>query len=236
MDEARGRSAGPTISYCRSGGGRSGVAEEEWLSAHGDEFEARRTTGVSVAGHFGGTLSADESERLAGAVAACEAAEPAHPQAPRRGATSVQIDIDSTSVHYQSGAPPSGRWARLDQVLRDLCDAIVDRPTAAIAIQATDDGAELVHRGRDPIAVDLTGGTFVAIAFTGGDHEEARWEGALEGGQVTAEPGWSTPVAIGELPGGDDVTVHLIARFTIGEGRHAKQVEVAHTPEPGPPD
>ena len=141
----------------------------------------------------------------------------------------MQIDIDSTSVHYQSGAPPSGRWARLDQVLRDLCDAIVDRPTAAIAIQATDDGAELVHRGGDPIAVDLTGGTFVAIAFTGGDHEEARWEGALEGGRVTAEPGWSTPVAIGELPGGDDMTVHVIARFTIGEGRHAKQVEVAHT-------
>lgn len=230
MDEARGRSTGPTISYCRSGGGRSGVAEEEWLSAHGDEFEARRTTGVSIAGHFAGTLSAEELERLAGAVAACEAAEPAHPQAPRRGATSVQIDIDSTSVHYQSGAPPSGRWARLDQVLRELCDAIVDRPTAAIAIQSTDDGVELVHRGGDPIAVDLTDGTFVAIAFTGGDHEEARWEGALDGGQVTAEPGWSTPVAIGELPAGDDITVHVIARFTIDEGRHAKQVEVTLTP------
>ena len=86
-----------------------------------------------------------------------------------------------------------------------------------------------MHRGGDPIAVDLTDGTFLAIAFTGGDHEEARWEGALEGGQVTAEPGWSTPVPIGELPGGDDMTVHVIARFTIGEGRHAKQVEVAHT-------
>ena len=230
MDEARGRSAGPTISYCRSGGGRSGVPEEEWLSAHGDAFQARRTTGIAAVGHFAGTLSAEESERLAGAVAACEAAEPAHPQVPRRGATSVQIDIDSTSVHYQSGAPPSGRWARLDQVLRDLCDAIVDRPTAAIAIQAAGDGVELVHRGRDPIAVDLTGGTFLAIAFTDGDHEEARWEGTLEGGPVTAEPGWSTPIAIGEHPSGDGVTLHVIARFTIDEGRHAKQVEVAHTP------
>ena len=46
---------------------------------------------------------------------------------------------------------------------------------------------------------------------------------------MTAEPGWSTPVPIGELPGGDDMTVHVIARFTIGEGRHAKQVEVTHT-------
>ena len=27
------------------------------------------------------------------------------------------------------------------------------------------------------------------------------------------------------------MTVHVIARFTIGEGRNATQVEVAHTPE-----
>ena len=85
-------------------------------------------------------------------------------------------------------------------------------------------------RGEFLGGVDLTDGTFVAIAFTGGDHEEARWKGALEGGHVTAEPGSSMPVAVGELPRGDDMTVHLIARFTIGEGRHAKQVEVAHTP------
>jgi len=235
MDEERRRHSGPTVSYCRSGGGRAGVPEEEWLSVDGAEFQARRTTGVAAAGHFGGTLTADESARLAGAVASCEAAEPAHPPVPRPGATSVQIDIGSTSVHYQSGSPPSGRWANLDQVLRDLCDAIVDRPTAAIAIQATDDGTELVHLGTDPIAVDLNGGTFAAIAFTERDHEEARWEGPLEGVQVVAEPGWSTPIAIGELPAGD-VTVHVIARFTIGEGRHAKQVEVAHTPELDRPD
>jgi hypothetical protein len=179
------------------------VAEEEWLSVHLDEFRARRTTGVAAVGHFGGTLTADESARLAGAVAACEAAEPAHPPIPRPGATTVQIDIDSTSVHYESGSPPSGRWAKLDAVLHDLCDAIVDRPTAAIELEVTDDGARLVHRGHDPIVVDLTDGTFVATAFTGADHTEAR--------------------------AGGTVTVHVIARFTIGEGRHATQVEVAHT-------
>lgn len=224
------------VSYCRSGGGRSGLVEEEWLSVDGDSFQAWRTTGASAAGRFGGTLTAGETSRLASAVAACEAAEPAHPPIPRPGAANVQIDIDSTSVHYESGSPPRGRWAALDGVLHDLCDAIVDRPIAAIAIQATNDGVELVHRGQDPIAVDLTSGTFVAIAFTGGDHEEARWDGALEGGHVMAAPGWSTPIAIGELPGRDDLTVHVIARFTIGEGRHAKQVEVTHTPEPEAPD
>jgi hypothetical protein len=223
------------VSYCRSGGGRSGVVEEEWLSVDGDSFQAWRTTGAPAAGRFGGTLTAGETSRLAGAVAACEAAEPAHPPIPRPGAANVQIDIDSTSVHYESGSPPRGRWAALDGVLHDLCDAIVDRPIAAIAIQATDDGVELVHRGQDPIAIDLTSGTFAAIAFTGPNRDETRSGGPLEGGQVTAAPGWSTPIAIGELPDSDDRRVQVIARFTIGEGRHAKPVEVAHTPEPDRP-
>jgi hypothetical protein len=224
------------VSYCRSGGGRWGLAEEEWLSVDGDEFQAWRTIGAAAAGRFGGRLTAAESARLAGAVAACEVAEPAHPPVPRPGAASVQIDIDSTSVHYQSGSPPSGRWAALDGVLHDLCDAIVDRPTAAIAIEATDDATALVHRGRDPIGVDLTSGTFVAIAFTGAHHESDRWEGALVGGHVMAEPGWSAPIPVDDLPDalsasgtvGDNVTVHV--RFKIGEGRNAKMVEVAHIP------
>ena len=63
-----------------------------------------------------------------------------------------------------------------------------------------------MHRGHDPIAVDLTDGTFVAMAFTGWYHEEARSEGTLEGGKATAEPGWSAPIPIGELPDGDDGT------------------------------
>jgi hypothetical protein len=120
-------------------------------------------------------------------------------------------------------------------VLRDLCDAIVDRPTAAVGIEATDGGTRLVHLGHDPIAVDLTDGTFVAMAFTGWYHEEARSEGALDGGSATAEAGWSAPIPIGALPdseaAGEKVTVHVLARFTIGEGRNATKVEAAHTPE-----
>ena len=223
------------VSYHRSGGARSGIPESEWLSVDGDTFEAWRTTGASAAGHFGGTLTADESERLTHSVAACEAAEPAHPPVRRPGAKTVQVDIGSTSVTYGSGSPPPGPWAKLDEVLHDLCDAIVDRPTAAIGVEATADGTQLVHRGDDPIAVDLTDGTFVAMAFTGWYHEVARSEGALDGGKDTAEPGWSAPIPVGELPdsesAGEKVTVHVIARFTIGEGRSAKQVEVAHTPE-----
>ncbi len=223
------------VSYYRSGGGRTGVPEGEWLSVDGDTFEAWRSTGAAAAGHFGGTLTADESERLAHAVAACEAAEPAHSPDRRPGAAAVQVDIGSTSVTYGSGSPPPGPWAKLDTVLHDLCDAIVDRPTAAIAIEVADDGTRLVHRGQDPIAVDLTDGTFVAMAFTGWYHEEARSEGALDGSKESAEPGWSAPIVIGELPdsgeAGSTVIVHVIARFTIGEGRNATQVEVAHAPE-----
>ena len=83
--------------------------------------------------------------------------------------------------------------ARLDQVLHDLCDAIVDRPTAAIGIEVTDDGTRLVHRGHDRIAVDLTDGTFVAIAFTGRHHEEARSAGAIDGARRPPGTGVERP-------------------------------------------
>jgi hypothetical protein len=219
-----------TVSYYRSGGGRSGVAEGEWLSVDGDTFQAWRSVGAAAVGRFGGTLTADEAARLQAAVAACEAAEPAHPEVAMPDSSTVQVDIDSTSVRYGSGSPPAGPWAKLDGVLHDLCDAIVDRPTAAIGIDDTGDGTALVHRGRDPIDVDLTNGTFVAMAFSGWYHEEGRSEGSLEGGRVTAEPGWRAPIPIGELPGGD-VKVHVIARFTIGTGRDATLVEPALTPE-----
>ena len=64
------------VSYHRSGGARSGIPESEWLSVDGDTFEAWRTTGASAAGHFGGTLTADESERLTHSVAACDGPHP----------------------------------------------------------------------------------------------------------------------------------------------------------------
>jgi hypothetical protein len=98
----------------------------------------------------------------------------------------------------------------------------------------------LVHRGRDPIEVDLSGGTFVALAFSGWYHEEGRSEGPIEGGATTAEPGWTAAIPIGALPDRDavgaEVTVHVIARFTIGGGRDATPVEVALTPELERPD
>jgi len=228
------------VSYHRGGGGRSGVASSEWLSIDGDTFEAWRTVGASAAGRFAGTLTPHETARLTHAVAACETAEPAHPPVRRPGATSVQVDIGSTSVTYGRGSPPPGPWTELDNVLQELCDAVVDRPTGAIGIEAAGVATQLVHRGHDPIAVDLSGGTFVAIAYTGWYHEEARSEGALDGGRVTAAPGWSVPIPVGELPDSetvsDKVTVHVTARFTIGEGRDAKQVEITHAPELERPD
>ncbi|MGH9135339.1 MAG: hypothetical protein ACRDZZ_15475 [Ilumatobacteraceae bacterium] len=232
-----------TVSYHLSGGARTGIPQSEWLSVDGDAFEAWRTTGARAAGHFGGSLTADEAARLNAAVAACESAEPAHPPIPLPGATTVLVAIDGTSFQYGSGSPPPGPWAKLDAVLSELCDAIVDRPTAAIAIEAGDDGTYLVHRGDAPIAVDLTGGTFVAIAYSGWYHEEGRSEGDLTGGEVTAGPGWTETISIGELTVDDPdsdidggVKVHVIARFTLGEGRDATPVEVALTPELERPD
>jgi len=238
-----------TVSYFRTGRARTGVAEREWLAVDGQTFQAWRSVGASAVGRFGGPLTDDESARVADAVAACAAA--GSPDAPvaRPGSTVVQIDLDGTSTQFGSGSPPPGPWSELDTVLSELCDAIVDRPVAAIAVEPDgDDGYRLVHRGTDPIDVDLSDGTFVAVAWSGWYAEVGRSEGELTGGTETATPGWTVAVPVGSLPadgendGEDDVendgeiVVHVTARFALVGDRDAAPVEASFAPELRRPD
>jgi hypothetical protein len=101
--------------------------------------------------------------------------------------------------------------------------------------------ARLEHRGADPLYVDLSEATFVAVAWTGWYDEAARLTGPVPGvpdapGEVGA--GWSTVIPLADLfarlpPAVDPsaVTVHVSVTFSVGEGRDATQVELSHTPD-----
>jgi hypothetical protein len=204
------------------------------LEVSGSAFRAWRQVAAGAVGHFGGELTEEESDRLAGVVHACESADPAPPSPPRPGASVVHVDIDGTSISYGSGSAPPGPWAHLDRLLASLCDAVTDRPTAAIAIAVFGSDARLEHRGADPIRVDLTSAEFVAVAWRGWYEEAARTEGALAGASEDVGPGWSTPVPIGDLPT-DGTTVHVRVRFVLGSGADATPVELAYAPDLPPP-
>jgi hypothetical protein len=225
-----------TLSYFRSGGGRAAVPEGEWFEVQGTSFTSWRQVATPAVGWFGGELTQDESNRLDAAIRGCLAAEPAEPSVARPGATIVHIDLDGTSVSFGSGSAPPGPWAHLDEVCRDVCDAIVDRPTAAIAIELVDGEALLCHRGDNPIDVDLDGASFVAIAWKGWYEEAGRSEGSLDGTPGEVGPGWTRSIPIGELADDDDVTLHVTVEMTIGKGRDATRVAVSHAPDLERPD
>lgn len=218
-----------TVSYYRRGAARSATPEGEWLEIDGTSFRSWRQVSATAVGHFGGELTDDEAGQVAAVVHACEAAEPAPPTTPRPGAAMIQVDIDGTSVSYGSGSPPPGPWTDLDRVLSSLCDAVVDRPTAAIAIEVDGPQARLEHRGTDPIHVDLGEASFVAVAWKGWYEEAGRSEGLIGGTGADAAPGWSVEIPIGELPA-DGTTVHVTVRFSIGSGTDATPVELSYAP------
>lgn len=219
-----------TISYYRLGAGRGGVAEGEWLEIDPPGFRAWRQVAVGAVGHFGGALRADERDRVTRAIAMVDASRPPVIPTARPGSAVVTVDIDGRSISYGSGGAPDGPWAELDDCLRGICDAIVDRPTGAIAIETDPAEARLVHRGDDPIDVDLGDGSFVAVAWRGWYEEAGRIEGRLASAPTSAASGWSVDIPLDGLPVSDEVTVHVHARFRLGAEPDAVEVELAHAP------
>ncbi len=231
-----------TVTYVRSGGGRGGVPEGEWLEIDDGGFRAWRQVAEVAVGHFAGELTGDERGRLDAALRACDSGEAPTAPVARPGATLVSVDLPGRSVSYGSGTPPAGAWGELDRVLNELCDAVTDRPRAAISIGLDDDGGgfRLDHVGPEPIDVDLSSGSFVAVVWEGWYHEVGRLEGPLTTDAATTatastDEGWALSVPLAALDVGEGQVVHVTARFSLVVGDDAAAVEVAYVPALTPP-
>lgn len=182
-------------------------------------------------GWFAGQLPAGE---LAGIRALVEAVIEPPPPASRRPDTAEEVlELDATGPVAIAGLRDGpGEWPRLATAARRLLDRLTDFPRAAVSVtHAAGDVARLVHRGTDPVRLDLGVIAVRATAWRGHYEPAGDWSGVVEGpGEVEAGPGWAYDIPLGLHPEG--AVLHLTVDFAILSGTTRIPVRAKHTPAP----
>jgi hypothetical protein len=212
---------GPLIVRLRRLGGRVPPPDNEHLDVAPDgEFSMWRSTNTGVAGRFAGHLDPAE---LAGLVAEASEASAAGDLEVQPFPDASLETIEVQGARAELGGDTEGAWAPLVARLHRLLDELTAAPLAAIALEVDQGGrrARLVHRGSDPLRLDLSGLASRAVLWgpnwwllqdwrsgTGEDGRAGAAGGAGAGagaGAVEAGPSWSLelPFAHGFEPGPD---------------------------------
>ncbi|GAA0558542.1 hypothetical protein GCM10010172_46960 [Paractinoplanes ferrugineus] len=230
------------------------VAESVELSADGTLTGWRSVSPAGV-GWFTGKLPAPELTALQALIEAVTPTSPPHP-VPRPGAAEEVLELPATGPVSIAGLTPAsapaptpasapadadsldggvdgaGAWARLAEASRQLIERLTDFPRAAVAVDvASPTTARLVHRGTDPLRLDL-GTVAVRVTAWRGYYEPAGdWTGPVTGpAEVEAGPGWTYDLPIERAP--DDTTVHLAVNFAVLSGSTKVPVQARFTPVP----
>jgi hypothetical protein len=125
----------------------------------------------------------------------------------------------------------AGSTDDLATAARHLLDRLTDFPLAAVAVSfVAPDVARLVHRGTDPVRLDLGVVAVRATAWRGYYEPAGDWSGVVEGpGEVEAGPGWTYDVPL-ELDAAGDVVIHLAVDLAILSGPNRVPVRARYTP------
>jgi hypothetical protein len=156
-----------------------------------------------------------------GVLEAARAATASGPP-PTSGAAGVlddavdELTIDGSTVEVAHGHIPAGPWGEALEAARDLVTDAPNHPVAAIALDVREPGLlRLVHRGSEPLEVELGSGRFDAMAYDTDGMPTASTFGPIDLGQVTARSGWTADLAVEPMvppPGGRlDVEVSFVA-------------------------
>jgi hypothetical protein len=205
------------------------VAESVEVAADG-AISGWRSVSAGGVGWFAGTLPAAE---LAEVRTLIEAAGPPPPAilAPPEAAEEVLELAAADPVSIAGLVEGPGGWERLAAAARRLLDRLTDFPRAAVAVRP----GELVHRGADPLRLDLGTIAVRATAWRGYYEPAGDWSGVVEGpGEVEAGPGWRFGLPVG-LEAAGDVVVHLTADFAVLSGQTRVPVRAKHEPALSPP-
>jgi hypothetical protein len=220
------------ISLTRTGGMRPPRFDERLDIADDGTFQMWRSVSTATLpatpiGRFAGYLSGaqrtllDEASR--GATGEGSREWSLLPDSP---VDRLQLDgVTATLGIHENG---DGAWAAPIRLVRQLLVDLTDSPAAAIALEGDSARAALVHRGGNPLRVDLSNLSVRAVHWRGSD-SQATWatDASYSTGEVIAEPGWrlALPLDTGfELQPGDRVVIR--ATFAAHDGEQMVPVSV----------
>jgi hypothetical protein len=222
---------GPLIVRLRRLGGRVPPPDNEHLDVAPDgEFSMWRSTNTGIAGRFAGRLDPDELAALSAEARQASAAGDLEVQ-PFPDASIETVEVQGARAEL--GGDADGPWAPLVARLHRLLDELTAAPLAAIALEVDQDGrrARLVHRGSQPLRLDLSGLSSRAVLWgpnwwllqdwrsgTGDDGAAGPGAGASERGPVQAALSWSMELPFGHgFEPGPDRTLQGFAELVLIE-------------------
>ena len=222
-------------------GGRDVPAHDELLEIDGRAFRLWRSSGAPVAGQFAGTLAASEAEPLDEAVAGVAGVDPPTAVAPPGSPAETIETADGRRIDLGYLAPVAGPWGALAATLRGLLDGLTDRPLAAVALDVAADGthARIVHRGSEPIEVDVSALRIAVLAWQGYYEPAGTWDrGPLDlPGGGTVGPGWELDLPFTHgLPTGDGYALQVAVDFALRTHDEWRRVGVVRVPVIEPPE
>lgn len=221
-------------------GGRGEPASDEHLEIGDGRFRLWRSAGVPTVGRFAGTLPADVAHDVESAAEATVRAGTAEIEMPPDAALETLELPDGTVVLLGQGVEPPGALGRLVVELRAQMEKLIAQPVAAVGLEVDDDGtgARLVHRGSDPIRVDISELRVSVYAWKGYYEPAGRWQrGPIALDAATeAGPGWSVDLPFDhDLPSGPDRSLQVAVDFRLMDGESWRSVSATRVPVIEPP-
>jgi hypothetical protein len=214
------------LRFHRNDGSTSPATAENVDLADDGRFTGWRSI-APVVGWFAGELPTSECEELRTAIAGLDDAVP---DPPPPGASVETLELPARDPLVVSGVEGDGPLGRVVDRARRLLDDMVGSPRAAVALEAGSP-PRLVHRGTDPIELDLSTVAMHAHHWRGYYEPAGEATEVLSGQRVEAGPGWTLDLpSLPAAPSGSDITTHLTVDLAIVAGGNVVPVQVQHLP------
>lgn len=191
--------------------------ERELLTIEDDGRAAGwRSTGSAV-GRFGGRV-ADMVAFLADLEEAGRSDVPDKQELPFDASVEA-LEVGGRTARFAARTAVDGPWAPLVGACRDLLDASVASPVAAIVCIVSGDGrVRLEHRGSAALTIEL-GSLGLRLTLSRNGIAVARGAAGPSGlGRVEAGPGWSQELATPELDLSGGGALEAIVAFVADDG------------------
>jgi hypothetical protein len=217
--------------YRNDGSTTPATAEHVELFDDG-RFAGWRSIAPTV-GWFEGTWPTSACEELRRAIADLGDATPAPPPP---GPSTETLELPGRDPLIVSGVDGGGPLGAVVAGARRLLDEQTSSPRAAVALEPGPP-PRLVHRGPDPLELDLSTVALRAYHWKGYYEPAGDTSETLSGDRVEAGPGWTFDLPAPDAPAGDDITTHLTVDLAIVAGDNVVPVQVQYLPaipEPGP--